>query len=99
MGLDIGGYEERPDWPKMGPWLLIATSLILAIRTAKRPALWDSRTSNTDLDAEIQYSAHLAGRVLMALVGTNEAMFPRRKEPLGTKEQTMRARGRRVARR
>ena len=81
MGLDIGGYEERPDWPKMGPSLLIATCLILAIRTAKRPALWDSQTSNVDLDAEIQYSAHLAGRVLMALVGSNQAIFPRKKEP------------------
>jgi hypothetical protein len=81
MGLDIGGFEERPDWPKMGPSLLIATCLILAIRTAKWPALWGSQTSNTDLDAEIQYSAHLAGRVLMALVGTNEVIFPRKKEP------------------
>jgi hypothetical protein len=35
MGLDIGGFHERLDWPKMGPSLLIATCLILAIRTAK----------------------------------------------------------------
>lgn len=25
MGLDIGGYKECPDWPKMGSSLLIAT--------------------------------------------------------------------------
>jgi len=36
-GLDIGGYEQRPDWPKMGPSLLIAACLVLAIRTAKWP--------------------------------------------------------------
>ena len=35
MALDIGGFEQRPDWPKMGPSLLIGTCLILAIRTAK----------------------------------------------------------------
>ena len=81
MGLNVGGYEDRPDWPKMGPSLLIATCLILAIRTAKRPATWDASTSNTELDSEIEYSAHLAGRVLSLLVGRHEAIFPRRKEP------------------
>ncbi len=30
-----GGYHDRPDWPKMGPSLLIATALIVAIRTAR----------------------------------------------------------------
>jgi hypothetical protein len=35
MGLDIGGYDQKPDWPKLGPSLLIASCLILAIRTAK----------------------------------------------------------------
>jgi hypothetical protein len=25
MGLDVGGYHDRPDWPKIGPSLLIAT--------------------------------------------------------------------------
>ena len=39
VGLEVGGYTERPDWPKLGPSLLIATCLILAIRTAKRPPL------------------------------------------------------------
>jgi hypothetical protein len=63
------------------PSLLIATCLILAIRTAKRPATWDARNSNTELDAEIKYSAYLAGRVLSLLVGRHEAIFPQRKEP------------------
>lgn len=35
MGLNIGGYNDEPNWPKMGPSLLIATALILAIRTAR----------------------------------------------------------------
>ena len=81
MGLSVGGYDERPDWPKMGPSLLIATCLILAIRTAKRPALWDTQTSSADIDQEIQYAAQLANRVLCALVGQHESIFPRRKEP------------------
>jgi hypothetical protein len=81
MGLDVGGYDDRPDWPKMGPSLLIATSLILAIRTAKRPASWDPQFSEIDLQAEIEYSAHVARRVLAYLVSSNDAIFPRRKEP------------------
>ena len=39
--LNIGGFKDHPDWPKMGPSLLIATCLILAIRTAK----WAARSS------------------------------------------------------
>jgi len=32
--MGIGGYHDQPGWPKMGPCLLIATCLALAIRTA-----------------------------------------------------------------
>lgn len=80
-GLDVGGFEERPDWPKMGPSLLIATCLILAIRTSKRPAVFDASFSNTDLDTEVEYSIHLARTALSALMKHHEAIFPRRKEP------------------
>ena len=81
MALDIGGFEQRSDWPKMGPSLLIGTCLILAIRTAKWPAIFDERCSEMDLDREIAYAAQLAGRVLAALVGRHESIFPSRMEP------------------
>jgi hypothetical protein len=58
MALDIGGFEQRPDWPKMGPSLLIGTCLILAIRTAKWPATFDERCSEMDLDKEIAYAVN-----------------------------------------
>ena len=82
VGLDIGGYEQRPDWPKMGPSLLIASCLILAIRTAKwnvRPA--DGTTADRDLDVEIEYAVQLAGRVFSALVGRHGNIFPQKREP------------------
>jgi hypothetical protein len=60
----------------MGPSLLIATCLVLAIRTAKWPSLWHETTSNRELDTEIEYAAHLAGRVLSALSTKNPAIFP-----------------------
>jgi hypothetical protein len=78
--MNIGGYEERTDWPKMGP-LVIAPCLILAIRTAKWPAVWSAEQSSVDLDREIEYAAHLAGRVVSKLVGRHESIFPSRKGP------------------
>jgi hypothetical protein len=81
MGLDVGGFTDRPDWPKMGPSLLIAACLILAIRTAKWPASVDRDTSHPELDREIHFAANLANCVLSHLIRHNESIFPRRKEP------------------
>jgi hypothetical protein len=33
--MKVVGNERRPDWPKLGPSIIIATALIVAIRTAK----------------------------------------------------------------
>jgi len=57
MGLEVGGYTDVPDWPKLGPSLLIATCLILAIRTAKWPALTKQMLSESELDREIDFTA------------------------------------------
>jgi hypothetical protein len=82
MGLDIGGYDQRPDWPKMGPSLLIASCLILAIRTAKwLPRSSGGTTSDRDLDVEVDHAIHLAGRVLSHLVSRDGNVFPQKREP------------------
>jgi hypothetical protein len=81
MSLDVGGYENRPDWPKLGPSFLIATCLIVAIRTAKWAAMSDARISGSALDQEIDFAAHVADRVLARLMRANEVMFPQKKEP------------------
>jgi len=78
---EIGGYTARPDWPKLGPSLVIGTCLILAIRTAKWPANFLERTSEMDLENEIAYAAHLANKVLSALIGKQENLFPSRTVP------------------
>lgn len=56
MGLEVGGYHDRPDWPKMGPSLLIATCLIVAIRTARWPPRADPLLSEQDLNMEIDHA-------------------------------------------
>ena len=81
MGLDVGGYHDRPDWPKMGPSLLIATCLIVAIRTAKWPARSDAALCDQELNEEIEFAAYTARRVMMLLMTKFEAIFPQRKEP------------------
>ena len=81
MGLELSGYHDRPDWPKLGPSLLISSCLILAIRTAKWAASHDEKLSNHDLGREIDYSIALASSVLSKLLTRREAIFPQRKEP------------------
>jgi hypothetical protein len=80
--MDIGGYEQRPDWPKMGPSLLIGACLILAVRTAKWPPRSEGgTTSDRELEEEIENAIHLAGRVLSTLVSRKESIFPRKGVP------------------
>jgi hypothetical protein len=77
---EIGGFMQSPDWPKMGPSLLIASCLILAVRTAKWPPRASGLTSSDrDLDAEVDNAIHLAGRGV--LVGRHEPLFPKTTKP------------------
>ena len=79
--MEVSGYNDVPDWPKMGPSLLIATCLIVAIRTAKWSATIDARNSNSELDKEITFAASVAQRVLSALTSTHPSLFPSRRQP------------------
>ena len=82
MGLDVGGFQQHPDWPKMGPSLLIASCLILAIRTARWPARSsESTASDVKLDREIEHAVHVAGRVLARLVAKEPSVFPSKRGP------------------
>jgi hypothetical protein len=82
VGLNIGGFNDEPDWPKMGPSLLIATCLILAIRTAKWTLRSETSTaSDFELEREIEHAAHVAGRVLSHLVSRKPSIFPQTKRP------------------
>jgi hypothetical protein len=81
MGLEVGGYHDSPNWPKLGPSLLIATCVILAIRTAKWPARFDEKLSHQELNHEIDYAAGLASRVLSRLMAKKKGIFPQKKVP------------------
>ncbi|HVT99240.1 MAG TPA: hypothetical protein VHE33_17170 [Acidobacteriaceae bacterium] len=81
MGLEVGGTTDCPDWPKLGPSMLIATCLIVAIRTAKWAPDADPHLAGRELGREIEYAAHVAHRVLSRLLRTDVTLFPQRKEP------------------
>jgi len=77
--MEIGGHNEVPDWPKMAPSLLIATCLIVAVRTARWLATIDIRNSNCELDREIRFAADVAQRLLSKLEAEHPSTFPTRK--------------------
>jgi hypothetical protein len=76
--MKVAGYEQRPDFSRMGPTLLIASALILAIRTARWPVL-DENLVSSELDQEIDYAVLLATRTLSRLLKQKESMFPSRR--------------------
>ena len=57
--MKVAGYDQRPDYTRMGPSLLIASALIMAIRTARWPAALDENLVSPELDQEIDYAVLL----------------------------------------
>jgi hypothetical protein len=82
----VSGQERRPDWPKLGPSILIATALIVAIRTAKWAAKsnGDPLVSDTDhdLDREIGFAARISIRIMHELLKRHEGLFPQKLIPV-----------------
>ncbi|RXH54444.1 hypothetical protein [Granulicella sibirica] len=80
------GTQWKIDWPKMGPSILIATALIVAIRTAKwaAKAAGDPLISDVDndLDREVSYAACITIRVMHELMKKHESLFPGKREPI-----------------
>jgi hypothetical protein len=84
--MKVVGNERRPDWPKLGPSIIIATALIVAIRTAKWVAKSsaDSQFSDVDveLDKEVSFAASISLRVMHELLRRHESLFPQRVVPV-----------------
>ena len=84
--MKVVGNERRPDWPKLGPSIIIATALIVAIRTAKWVAKSsaDAQVSDVDveLDKEVSFAARISIRVMHELLRRHENLFPQRNVPI-----------------
>jgi hypothetical protein len=75
------GFDQRPDFSRMGLTLVVASALILGIRTARWPPTLDENVVSPELDQEIDYAILLATRTLSRLLKQKESMFPSRREP------------------
>jgi len=84
--MQVIGHNRVTDWPKLGPALLIATALVVAIRTARWTAQLpkDAQLSDVDpsLDKEIDFALRITNRLLHALLRKDPAMFAQRLEPV-----------------
>jgi hypothetical protein len=83
--MEVIGHNTSPDWPKLGPSKLIATALVVAIRTAR----WAAKAPgaglsdvDADLDREVDFAVRVADRVLHVLLKKHPGLFPRRREPI-----------------
>ena len=80
------GTEWKTDWPKLGPSILIATALIVAIRTTK----WSARAAGAPqladvdpaLDKEVSFASRITLRVMHELLKHHQSIFPGRLEPI-----------------
>ena len=77
----IGGYRREVDLQKLGPALLIASSLVLAIRTARWPPTHSDGVSHTDWDKEVEHSVRIAKIVLSHLTSRCPELFQTKDVP------------------
>lgn len=66
-GPHIGGYRKEVDIQKLGPALVIASSMVLAIRTARWGATHSDGMSHVELQTEVEHSVRVAKMVLSHL--------------------------------
>ena len=74
--MEIAGYKKEVDLSRIGPTLVIASSLILAIRTAKWPRIVVETASTPDWDAEVEQSIKMAHQILAHLISKSPFLFP-----------------------
>jgi hypothetical protein len=80
-GKRVGGYRREVDHQKLGPSLLIASSLVLAIRTARWSPTHSDGLSHVDWDAEVEHSVRIAKVVLSHLTSRSPELFQTKDMP------------------
>ncbi len=77
----VGGVRKEVDYQKLGPPLLIASSLVLAVRTARRPATFSDGLADVDWQKEVEHSARIAKAMLTHLTSRFPDLFCTRDVP------------------
>jgi hypothetical protein len=78
---NVGGYRKEVDQQKLGPALLIASSLILAIRTVRWDATTSDAVSSVEWDREVNHSVRIGRIVLSHLISRYPGMFQAKDVP------------------
>jgi hypothetical protein len=78
---EIGGYRSEVDRQKLGPTLVIASSLILAIRTARWSPTHSDGLSSSEWMSEVEHSVRIARFVLSHLTGRYPQLFQAKDVP------------------
>jgi hypothetical protein len=79
--MEIAGYRREVDLSRLGPTLVIASSLILAIRTSKWARIACDTSSQPDWDAEVEQSIKMAHRILSHLLAKSPFLFQHKDVP------------------
>ena len=80
-GMRVGGVRREIDQQKLGPALLIASSLVLAIRTARWSPTHRDGLANVDLDKKVEHSVRIAKIVMSHLTSRYLELFPLKEMP------------------
>lgn len=80
-GSKPGGYRREVDYQKLGPALLIASSLVLAIRTARWTATHSDGLANPEWEQEVEHSVRIGKIVLSHLTSRYPEMFQTKNVP------------------
>jgi hypothetical protein len=74
-GPQVGGHRREVDYQKLGPALLIASSLVLAIRTARWSPTHSDGLATVEWDTEVGHSVRIAKIVLSNLITRCPELF------------------------
>jgi hypothetical protein len=74
-GTQVGGYRREVDYQKLGPALLIASSLVLAVRTVHWDPTHSDGLANVEWDKEVEHSIRIAKAVLSQLTSKRSDIF------------------------
>jgi hypothetical protein len=80
-GPGVGGHRREVDYQKLGPALLIASSLVLAIRTARWSPTHSDGLAHVEWDTEVEHSVPIAKIVLSHLTARSPELFQTKEVP------------------
>jgi hypothetical protein len=78
-GPSVGGHRREVDYQKLGPALLIASTLVLAIRTARWSPTHSDGLAHVEWDTEVEHSVRIAK---IHLTARSPELFQMKEVPL-----------------